>query len=270
MWLWPATEATQGFVVMAAAGLKVGSDSFPLQFKYFKTESGINCGLILRFLKLERRARLLCRQRRLLFPASGLSSSWRLLRRLSGEFSGAYLESSLEDYLPGGLLTWRIVPGGLYLEDCTWRIAYLESGREEVEVQNPIHRHVLLGLSRNNFKWICLALLVWAETFICCKIFLFDLVVPPPVAHNVGLWSKCFYGHKLIKNKHFNDRPTDLINAEVLLISPWQVVLLISPWWNIGRGQFWTRRTMGVSQAKEMWRETGGCLEKFGCLQKWL
>lgn len=36
--------------------------------------------------------------------------------------------------------------------------AGLESGREKVEVQNPIHRHVLLGL-----------------------------VVPPPVAHNVGL-----------------------------------------------------------------------------------
>ena len=123
---------------MAAAGLKIGSDSFPLllPFTYFKTEPRINCGLILRFLKLERRARLLCRQRRLLFPASGLSSSWRLLRRLPGEFSGAYLE------------------------DCTWRIAYLESGREKVEVQNPIHRHVLLGLSRNNFKWICLALLV--------------------------------------------------------------------------------------------------------------
>ena len=118
MWLWPATEATQGFVVVAAAGLKIGSDSFPLllPFTYFKTEPRINCGLILRFLKLERRARLLCRQRRLLFPASGISSSWGLLRRLTGEFSGAYLESSL-------LPTWRIayledcLPGGLYLED---------------------------------------------------------------------------------------------------------------------------------------------------------
>ena len=205
---------------MAAAGLKIGSDSFPLllPFTYFKTEPRINCGLILRFLKLERRARLLCRQRRLLFPASGISSSWGLLRRLPGEFSGAYLEDCL--------------PGGLYLEDCTWRIAYLESGREKVEVQNPIHRHVLLGLSRNNFKWIYLAAFSEQKDF--TSIYLLQDFSFWPCGSS---WSSCaqclpvikmvLYGHKLIKNKLIgsasrqyskNDRLTDSINAEVVLL----------------------------------------------------